>query len=68
MADTGLLISHAFNERGIVSEEIYQKILKDKLEMNSGMIIENIVARVKHEFEIATNEEYDLLRKQLFKK
>ena len=46
MADTGLLISHAFNERGIVSEEIYQKILKDKLEMNSGMIIENIVAQM----------------------
>ena len=29
MADTGLLISHSFDERGIVSEEIYQKILKD---------------------------------------
>ncbi len=46
MADTGLLISHAFDERGIVSEELYQKILKDKLEMNSGMLIENIVAQM----------------------
>lgn len=46
MADTGLLISHSFDERGIVSEEIYQKILKDKLESNNGMIIENIVAQM----------------------
>lgn len=46
MADTGLLISHAFDERGIISEELYQKILKDKLEMNSGMLIENIVAQM----------------------
>lgn len=46
MGDTGLLISHAFDERGIVTEELYQKILKDKLEMNSGMIIENIVAQM----------------------
>ncbi len=46
MADTGLLICHAFDERGIVSEELYQKILKDKLEMNSGMLIENIVAQM----------------------
>lgn len=31
MNDTGLMISHAFDERGIVSEQLYQKILKDKL-------------------------------------
>ena len=29
-----------------MSEEIYQKILKDKLETNNGMIIENIVAQM----------------------
>ena len=46
MADTGLLISHSFDERGLVTEELYQKILKDKLEMNSGMIIENVVAQM----------------------
>ena len=46
MVDTGLLISHSFDERGLVTEELYQKILKDKLEMNSGMIIENIVAQM----------------------
>ena len=46
MGDTGLLISHAFDENGIVSEEIYKKILFDKLEVNKGMIFENIVAQM----------------------
>lgn len=46
MGDTGLLISHAFDENGIVSEEIYRKLLLDKLEVNMGMIIENIVAQM----------------------
>ncbi len=46
MADTGLLISHAFDENGIVSEEIYKKLLFDKLEFNKGMIVENIVAQM----------------------
>lgn len=46
MGDTGLLISHAFDENGIVSEEIYKKILFDKLEFNKGMIVENIVAQM----------------------
>lgn len=46
MADTGLLISHAFDENGIVSEEIYKKLLFDKLEVNMGMIVENIVAQM----------------------
>ena len=46
MADTGLLISHAFDERGLVSEEIYKKLLFGKLEVNKGMLIENIVAQI----------------------
>lgn len=46
MADTGLLISHAFDENGIVSEEIYRKLLFDKLEVNQGMIVENVVAQM----------------------
>ena len=46
MNDTGLMISHAFDERGIVSEHLYQKILKDKLEVNAGMLMENIVAQM----------------------
>ena len=46
MADTGLLISKAFDEKSIVEEEIYKKILFDKLEYNGGMILENIVAQM----------------------
>ena len=46
MGDTGLLISHAFDENGIVSEEVYKKILLDKLEINMGMIMENIVSQM----------------------
>jgi predicted AAA+ superfamily ATPase len=46
MADTGILISHAFDENGLVSEEIYKKLLLGKLEVNKGMVIENIVAQM----------------------
>lgn len=46
MADTGLLISHAFDENGIVAEEIYKKLLFDKLSVNNGMILENMVAQI----------------------
>lgn len=46
MGDTGLLLSHAFNENEIVSENLYQKILTDKLEFNEGMIVENVVAQM----------------------
>ena len=46
MGDTGLLISHAFNENGLVSAEIYKKLLFDNLEVNMGMIIENVVAQM----------------------
>ena len=46
MADTGLLISHAFDENNLVTEEIYKKLLFDKLEINKGMIVENIVAQM----------------------
>jgi len=46
MADTGLLISHAFDEAGVVSEDIYRKLLYDKLEVNKGMVIENVVAQM----------------------
>ena len=46
MGDTGLLISHAFDESGIVNEGIYKKLLLDKLEVNMGMVIENVVAQM----------------------
>ena len=46
MADTGLLISHSFDEKELTDEEIYKKILFDKLEYNNGMIFENVVAQM----------------------
>ena len=46
MMDTGLLLSMTFNEKSLVSEEIYKKILFDKLAFNEGMIIENVVAQM----------------------
>lgn len=46
MADTGLLISHAFDEKAIQGEELYQKLLLGKLEINAGMLVENIVAQM----------------------
>lgn len=44
--DTGLLLSMTFNEKAIINEEIYKKILFDKLSFNEGMILENIVAQM----------------------
>ena len=44
--DTGLLLAMTFNEREIVSEEIYKKILFDKLTFNNGMLMENLVAQM----------------------
>ena len=46
MGDTGLLLSLAFDEKGLVDEEIYRKILFNKLTFNEGMIMENIVAQM----------------------
>ncbi|MCR5549782.1 MAG: ATP-binding protein [Bacteroidales bacterium] len=46
MGDTGLLISHAFDENGKVPVELYQKLLLNKLELNQGMIVENVVAQM----------------------
>lgn len=46
MADTGLLISLAFDENGGVPKEVYQKLLLGKLEVNEGMLFENIVAQM----------------------
>ena len=42
--DTGLLISH--DERGIVTEDLYRKLMFDKLEVNQGMLVENIVSQM----------------------
>jgi predicted AAA+ superfamily ATPase len=44
--DTGLLMSMAFDENEIADENIYKKMLTDKLEFNDGMLVENIVAQM----------------------
>ena len=46
MGDTGLLVSHAFDENGIVSQEVYRKLLLDKLEVDMGMVMENMIAQM----------------------
>ena len=35
-----------FNEKAIINEEIYKKILFDKLSFNEGMILENVVSQM----------------------
>ena len=45
MGDTGLLVSHAFNEKEIADGELYRQILRDNLSINEGMLFENAVAQ-----------------------
>lgn len=44
--DTGLLISQTFSEKDLTREEIYKKLLFNKLDFNHGMIMENVVAQM----------------------
>ncbi len=46
MADTGLLVTHTFRDRSFTENELYKAILFDKLYVNEGMIMENIVAQM----------------------
>lgn len=46
LADTGLLISLAFDEHGDNMADIYSKLTFGKLEINQGMLVENIVAQM----------------------
>ncbi len=46
MADTGLLVTLAFFDMPFVENELYKAVLFDKLEINEGMILENIVAQM----------------------
>lgn len=45
MGDTGLLVSHAFNESEISDGELYKQILHDNLSINEGMLFENAIAQ-----------------------
>lgn len=46
MGDTGLLISMAFDEYGEAIKELYKKLVFGKLEVNEGMLTENMVAQI----------------------
>lgn len=46
MGDTGLLITQTFMDRPYVENELYKAILFDRLNINQGMILENIVAQM----------------------
>lgn len=46
MGDTGLLISHAFDERDEMHREIARSLIENKLEINNGMFFENVVAQM----------------------
>ncbi len=44
--DTGLLVSHAFDERILARDQLYRKLILNKLEINKGMLVENLVAQM----------------------
>jgi hypothetical protein len=46
MADTGLLVSHAFDENELASESIHRQLLLDTIEVNKGMLVENMAAQM----------------------
>lgn len=46
MADTGLLVTLTFMDRSFTDNELYRAILFDKLDINEGMLVENIVAQM----------------------
>ncbi len=45
MADTGLLVTHSFMDDKFTDNELYRDILLDRLHVNEGMLIENIVSQ-----------------------
>lgn len=46
MGDTGLLVSHAFDENELLESEVYKQILAGKLYLNEGMLYENAIAQM----------------------
>ncbi len=46
MADTGLLVTHTFHDNDYLDNELYRAILFDRLNINEGMLLENIVAQM----------------------
>ena len=46
MGDTGLLVSLAIDENETIEHDVYNSILNDKLHINEGMFMENMVAQI----------------------
>ena len=46
MADTGLLVTLTFMDKSFTENELYKAILFDKLNINEGMLMENVVAQM----------------------
>lgn len=46
MADTGLLVTHTFKDEKYTDNELYKGILFDRLNINEGMLMENVVAQM----------------------
>ena len=46
MADTGLLVTQTFMDKTFTDNELYKAVLFDKLDINEGMIMENVVAQM----------------------
>lgn len=44
--DTGLLVSHAFNENELSNGKLYNDILNDNLSINEGMLYENVISQM----------------------
>ena len=55
LGDTGLLVSMAFGESDLVAEDIHNRILSDRIELNKGMLVENVVAQM---FRVAGHKLY----------
>ena len=71
MGDTGLLLSLAFDENELVMQEIHKRIMFGNLEVNKGMLVENLVAQMlvasghklyffTHRNECETNENMEI--------
>lgn len=46
LGDTGLLVSHAFDENELLTDEVYKQILSGKLGLNEGMLYENAISQM----------------------
>ena len=46
MGDTGLLVSHSFNENELIDQQLYKQIMDGKLALNEGMLYENVISQM----------------------